>query len=321
MKKIFYFLICICALSCSKNKTVPEPVPDPLPTTERLDLGWTKITNSIPSQVNDVLFTDILNGVICSNEGLFSSTNGGTNWTRISDLTGYFNIASLNNTYLFLGGTLEPKLWKNNSLSPVTLHYSPNLDRPYAGDAFFSSSNICYISSGIYVWKSTDGGNNFDSVYNFNYPTNRENTIYFQNDVKGWIIRNDSLYKTNDGGFTWSFVLSPQNTSFVPGCLQFLDNNKGYVITGKDLYTTDNGGITFSKIYSFNTDASIDMSFVSASTGFVSTGSRIYKTTNGGINWSSVVELTTNSIIEIHFVDANHGWACGSNGFLLRYAL
>ena len=48
-------------------------------------------------------------------------------------------------------------------------------------------------------------------------------------------------------------------------------------------------------------------------------GSYVYKTINGGNTWTKEVVLPNKLIIEVHFRDAQHGWACGTDGVILKF--
>lgn len=50
-------------------------------------------------------------------------------------------------------------------------------------------------------------------------------------------------------------------------------------------------------------------------------GPYIFKTTDSGNTWTKVVAVASSTpyLMELHFTDANHGWACGSNGMILKF--
>ncbi len=102
--------------------------------------------------------------------------------------------------------------------------------------------------------------------------------------------------------------------------MKFISANIGFVAVDNSVYKTTDGGVTFQNVKSFISNSYLDLDFVSATTGYVSADNHIYKTTDGGATWIQIVAAgNPQTIVEIHFTDANHGWACGTNGLLLRF--
>ena len=73
----------------------------------------------------------------------------------------------------------------------------------------FTDADTGYYFSNLYntwewkVWKTIDGGNNWNNVYTFPVQSYFLNSLFINGKV-GWISDFDDLYKTTDGGFSWN---------------------------------------------------------------------------------------------------------------------
>ena len=314
-------LICIIFASCSKGgstDTTPAPTP-PIPDT--LTTGWTKTGNGIPAGagVSDVFFTNPATGYATTTQGIYKSTDGGINWNIFNAVNLPFNIGGLGNRYFFVGGDNRIHYTNDGTDFFSKSYFLADPATPALGfkDCFVASSSIIYACSGRYIYKSLDGGANFDSVYVF--PTSTYNyAIFFTSITNGWLMRSDGLYKTTNAGANWTAVLGIGGVSG-NGSIDFLNATTGLVADGKDVYKTTDGGVNWSPVFSAPVYGYIDVDMITASDIYISATNRIYKSINGGSNFTQVLSSGQNGIEEIHFIDANTGWACGGNGAVYRY--
>ncbi len=61
-----------------------------------------------------------------------------------------------------------------------------------------------------------------------------------------------------------------------------------------------------------------DVAMINGNMSYLSNGNFIWKTSDGGTTWSQILKIKAN-IIEIHFIDDKCGWACTTDGRILRF--
>lgn len=144
--------------------------------------------------------------------------------------------------------------------------------------AFFDR-NEGIICSRRGVYKTVDGGNNWDKVldlYDWNGPKTSFYDIFFLDSLTGWATSKGDLYKTTDGGNNWSKRRISNNNLFRIGF------------------------------------------FGKGDTGLVTEYPNIlYKTYNGGSTWQKDPYYTTkNNFGDIVFNDIHNIWAIGDTGYI-----
>jgi photosystem II stability/assembly factor-like uncharacterized protein len=300
--------------SCSKSDPTPDPTPTPIPIPDTLTTGWSKTGAGIPSnaKIYDVYFTGNTIGFATTDQGIFKSTDGGVNWALFNSVNTAVNIGGLGNRYCFAGSNM--------------IHYTTNgtdfftktISVPSIGfrDCFVASPSVLYACSGRYIYKSTDGGINFDSVYVFPSDGVISSAIFFTSITEGWLMRSDGLYKTTNGGVNWSQVYTA-NSSI--GSIDFLNSNTALVSSDLLFLKTTNGGLNWNSIFTAAVYAGFDVDIISPSEMYIAANNKIYKSVDGGASFTQVLSSAQNAIIEIHFIDSNNGWACGYNGAIYRY--
>lgn len=328
MIRLFPLLaVMVIMYSCSKkNDVVMPPVPPPVAVfPDTLTAGWSKI-NSLPQEnFTDIFFTDNNNGYATGQSGIYKSVNAGIFWNKISNDYNINIAAAGNNRACFVNNLNTVFNTQNGGSTFQSIVYNAPGGTVTFEDCFYSDMNTCYLVSGKYIWKSTNGGILFDTVFNFQSSVPIASLFFLNNNI-GAVMRSEGIYTTGDGGFSWSIGLNLSNAT---GALEFTDAATGFCAVVQnnsgisEIYKTLNGGNTWQSMFqtgSQNGAYSIpDIDFVSATVGYFSHTNRIFKTTNGGATWSQVIGLGNRSVTEIHFTDANHGWASTTDGTILRF--
>ena len=314
-------LICIIFASCSKSGTTPDPTPAPTPPIpDTLTTGWTKAGTGIPAaaSVSDVYFTTAATGYTTTDMGIFKSTDGGINWSIFNAVTTPFNIGALGNRYCFVGNDNRIHYTNDGTDFFSKTYFLADPATPALGfrDCYVASSTIVYACSGRYIYKSLNGGANFDSVYVFPSNSTYNYAIFFTSITNGWLMRSDGLYKTTNGGANWTSVAVLGSGA---GAIDFFNAATGLVSDDMHVYKTTDGGASWSMIFSVPVYGYIDVDMISASEIYLSAANKIYKSVDGGTSFTQVLSSGQNGIVEIHFIDANTGWACGKNGAVYRY--
>ena len=190
-----------------------------------------------------------------------------------------------------------------------------------------------YAAGNSTVFKTTNYGINWSSVYNFTgYIING---IKFANKDTGYFASNYSIAQTRNGGLNWlSYTPSMTSTTFY--CVDIGDANHIYAAghTTMAYPPYQQSGILTVVQSQFSGGSNnlnnlgsypLAVSFVSSLTGYITggtsspgTGSFLSKTTNGGINISSLSSAFPGTPASIYFINVNTGWIAGSNGFIMK---
>jgi photosystem II stability/assembly factor-like uncharacterized protein len=322
MRNLILVLLSILFLaSCKKSDSGNNPDPNPIPIIpDTLSTGWTKATNSPTSSTSDIFFTNSTTGFITTQTGIYKSVDGGVNWTFFNANNNTYNIGGFGAKYCFVGNDNKISYTTNSTdfFSPIYNLANPNTSPLSFRDCHYPSQNIVYATSGRYIYKSNNGGANFDSIYVF-AEGNTSNAIFFVNDLTGWLLRTNGLYKTTDGGINW--ILNSSGTGTGGGTIDFISPNIGIYSANNIVYKTIDGGASWTPIFNNFSNYFIDVDMISANEIYTCGGTKIYKSTDGGTSWNQVLSSGQNGVVEIHFIDSNTGWACGGNGAVYRYKL
>ncbi|MDP2362707.1 MAG: YCF48-related protein, partial [Ignavibacteria bacterium] len=158
----------------------------------------------------------------------------------------------------------------------------------------FTDADTGYYFSTLYdtwewkIWKTIDGGNNWNNVYTFPIQSFFLNSLFINGKV-GWISDFDDLYKTTDGGFSWNVVLNFSNFGYKSYPI-FFNENEGFFITSNTslsvLYKTINGQ-TWDSVTVLNGYVK-SASFINSDIGYIAIDGNLSKTVNGGANWTNI---------------------------------
>jgi photosystem II stability/assembly factor-like uncharacterized protein len=177
------------------------------------------------------------------------TSDGGTNWTRISvtsgdvlysckmsdSLTGYTagtNYYSTNYGSVFK--TTNGGLYFSSISSGVSAVNSIYFINNFTGWAGGNSGFIANTTTGSAPW-----------IPQVSHSAVKINSIYFVNSMTGWIAGNNgTIRKTVNGGANWNFQYCPVGDNLNSIC--FTDSIHGWIGSnnGKILYTDDAGGLT-----------------------------------------------------------------------------
>lgn len=213
--------------------------------------------------------------------GIWKTTNGGTNWTPMSDKWPYLYTSSVavhpTNSNIILAGT---------------------------GDAegFFQ-----HFGNGI--MRTTDGGANWTSVGPLQMANSAIRKIMFDPTNPAIVLAlgsdgtsdNDLVYRSTDSGATWSVVTSGLSANVIDW--NDIDRSTGgtYYIVGTDngstkgyIYKSTNQGASWTTVFhpGSATNKALDIACSKANANNVylldTGGETIWKSTNGGTSWTNI---------------------------------
>ncbi len=131
------------------------------------------------------------------------------------------------------------------------------------------------------VFHTKDGGQNW-SIENLGSHQAELKTVFFINEICGWITASDGLYRTTDRGLDWMKV---SDRGFRKLC--FISENEGWAIGGNGLIskTTDAGYTWVDQLFT-NQDNFFSINFVDNMNGYITASfGKFFHTNNGGITW------------------------------------
>ena len=215
-----------------------------------LTISQVHYTNA-PGVLNEIQFLNANTGFILGKNNItWKTINGGANWSILSGYgIGYHECLYFHNENLGLIGREDYNLgWgvsrtTNGGLN-WDFHSIPSIYY-YILDIFFVNETTGYFTTRNQVFKTTNTGNNWVSVFNFNndfYPIDIYAIQFINNNVGYAAITNGKILKTTDSGNTWKTHNSITNGGFYD--LYFTDVNTGYFVGsgGKIIKTTNGGG-------------------------------------------------------------------------------
>ena len=171
-------------------------------------------TSSFGSSIYGVHFSDSLTGVMAKGGTIFTTNDGGVNWTNSYPQYGYANILEYtsDSTFYLSGG------------------------RTFDGVAYAE------------IHKSTDYGNTWSEL---NLPNelglSQIMTSSFLSNSTGYVITlNKKVFKTEDGGISWNLV---STLDFIARKVLFVNASTAYLIAGNSIYKSIDSGKNWNLSY------------------------------------------------------------------------
>ncbi|MDZ4712738.1 MAG: YCF48-related protein [bacterium] len=173
------------------------------------------------------------------------------------------------------------------------------------------------------IFKTTDGGENWNLVYEQN--TGGIMDIEFINESTGFAIYDYSkILKTTNGGMNWQL----RNLGYDFTSIYFFNDSVGFLtpLNQYKLWKTTNTGVNwFEMNYTFAFISINDIQFINNNIGFVCGRSQagagstyIGKTTNGGMNWTEWTLSSGYEFISLSFISSEVGFVSSLFGTLLK---
>ena len=315
--------ITICCLyslqSCKKSDPAPAPPPLPVIKPDTLTAGWTKQVVAVGSNMSDIFFNTSTNGYACADNGVFKTTDGGTNWVQLNLTNNQWN-----NCFVTADGKASLVTYASNNIFR-TIDGGSSFTNPALGsvplDIFFTDNNNGFSIAVDGLYKSVDAGVSWQRITTTGLSSSSNYaSLSFINNTTGWVVSQAGIFRSLGSLTNWQASFANGGASSNYASVYAVSATVIYVgdFSGQIFKSTD-GGANFNFIKKLEDASFTDIHFLTDQIGYASSGRSIYKTADGGSNWSKVVSLGENFISEIHFTDATHGWACANKGVVLTF--
>lgn len=207
---------------------------------------------------------------------------------------------------------------------------------------FFVSLGTAQGSEAVELFRTTDGGMNWETVSLTSGDTNQstsgslpfpctKNGVSFLNDSTGWASGSCTsgplfFYKSQNTGISWQAQTPPPpqgypqdlfsdcNCSTTKPEFQSAQNGVFMLLIsgttpGAFIYVTNDGGITWNP-YPLPTNSPLAApDFIDQSSGFITDGKFLYFSQDGGQNWNQVAKFPVTKLqSDLNFVNAKQGW-------------
>ncbi|MCB0725567.1 MAG: T9SS type A sorting domain-containing protein [Ignavibacteriae bacterium] len=289
-------------------------------------LNWSVISTDIyPNGLSSraIQFLDTDNGFLLSRYSLFTTSNGGINWSPPRSVNSIIEVRDLHffnkDTGLVCGGDV---LFPGASLIRTTnggINWTVIITSlGLVNNMQFINSDTGFAFHDYLTYLTTDRGLTWDTLGN---PDSLVGGYGHFFDYSTGYVMGKSLYFTTNSGANWT---EKEYSIFHPLEMHFDNVNTGYITGSNNIISTSNGGLNWSNISgpTGNGTAStrlLSACFIDQNTGFVVgwTGA-LLKTTNSGENWNNVNTLTStiyNHIADVDFINSSTGYCVRGNSW------
>jgi photosystem II stability/assembly factor-like uncharacterized protein len=300
---------------------------------------WLRQQTPTLANLNQIVFTDSLNGWAAGDSGVIIYTsNGGLNWSRLNSEVNY-EIYWLHFVNRRFGWAIANDF--------VSLPFSTILKTTNGGinwtKSFFADSNIRLITiyfldslngwtagSGQFVYQSIDGGANWiarnrDTAFFSGFPIRcfAFYSPFFGLAGGGLFDYGGIIWRTTDAGLLWNTLQIGPEPVFD---LLFVDSlniigTGGDLEFGPSIIRSTDAGITWEYFWLglFGVGKAVarrDSSEIWIPLSF--SGKWAYSF-NAMAQWDTLSSPNDSALNDAMFVDPNHGWACGANGMVAKY--
>ncbi len=255
--------------------------------------------------------------------GIYRSTDGGEDWTKVLSET-VNDVQFLTANVALATAVLERQIYRSTDAGLTWVPFTPPFDEdgPLNDLERLTATQVVGTSSDGDVWVSVDGGAHWEKKLEPLGDLPYDWNVQFSDALNGAVTGpHGILYATSDGGETWELLTNGIGMRIED--IEMYDDSFGYGIgtNGYIVRTQDSGhqwdlqrvkvtGKTFQRDEDLRCIDTVDAK-VAVVAG---AGGTVFRTLDGGNEWESIgyPELPDEfSIEDIHFLNANEGWVVG----------
>jgi photosystem II stability/assembly factor-like uncharacterized protein len=284
-----------------------------------------KNTGNAEGPYSSVAFADSLTGWIIGGEtgnSIYETTNGGNNWTAISDSTKnssdqLYKIRFADNNNGWIVGqngiiyttTDAGNDWISQRKDDIHNFFSIYFLDQNTGWASGDSGTILYTTNGGDNWVKKYTNNNL-SLFSI-WAADSQNVVAVGHATVDLYSLSAVIVLTNDGGQSWKSILI--DTTDVLNSVCFSSSLTGWAVGGDKLKTSD-GGITWQSQNNIPGGGCEHVQFINTNTGWIALfDSTLYKTSDGGNTWVQQTINSNLSTLSFYFLNTNLGWVVGDS--------
>ncbi|MEA1987499.1 MAG: YCF48-related protein, partial [Candidatus Marinimicrobia bacterium] len=241
--------------------------------------SWTEVTSGTTKHLNEMYFLDANNGwAVSDDRNVIKTTNGGSSWSLVSDAGSIYDY----------------------------------------NDVYFTDVNTGYaiINNGVY--KTTDGGVNWDSKY-YQYDYSLTTLDQISGSEAYSFTWGGHLLKTTDGWET-NTVINSQACEII-NAVDFVDIHNGIAVDGGgNIMRTTDAGENWELIDS-DCSSLKDVDYLN-STDVIAVGSSgtVLKSTNSGVSWTeiSTADIQSKTLYGFDAPTSSVFYAVGYDGLIVK---
>jgi len=320
--------------------------------------------NVYPDYFSSISFVDSNNGYVAGYGNSFGTyvyktTDCGDNWNTLN-LPGYTNSATsisftnVNTGYLVAAPMDYATVMKTTDAGQSWKTDLIDCNLYLRSIATVDSEVGLSVGSTNEMVRTSNSGTNW--LYSGYVGTGDINSVYFRNQLTGFVVGNgiamttnggdpwlspvqcynklfysisfgsnlvgyavgdsNTILKTTDGGFTWSVQTSPATYQYLQ-YVYFINQDTGFVLaTGEQLFSTTNGGAQWN-MQNLGHDLKA-MCLTDANTGYIIGNLNVLKTTDGGHNWNTLNPGTQAYWRSISFPTSTIGYITGNGNIIAK---
>lgn len=275
----------------------------------------------------DVEFVDATHGWVLSQNksgsrhGMVLHTNdSGDSWHQqlFNESQRFEQIAVIDSETLWvtcIGGLYHTEnsglIWNKTSVG--------DSDEFFYGIHFFNRTHG-WTASHMNMYKTIDGGQNWEPVDSWTFDDDWGRMIHFVNELEGWVLGFLGIYHTVDGGDTWVKEVNRGGWT-----MSFVSETEAWVIADNWLAQMTDGETWIEKplprtsLLPSRPPYFSDIMFLDVNNGWiVGDETEVAYTPNGGRDWFSQSFPHDNRVSAVDFINVTHGWAVGRDGYIYR---
>ena len=286
------------------------------------------ITSPTTQNLKSVYFlnadTGFIGGGSSTSCAIFRTYNGGNTWTALtaptSNAISKIHFLTKDSGYIFTSNSQLYKTTDGGNTWMYIRNFSANV-------MFFLNSSVGYLRGSNYVYRTLNGGLNWDSISlaPTGSPTLNWYEIHFVTQTTGFTSNmTGSIWKTTNLGASWSllYTFPGPPSSFQAYGFKMYDANLGIAAydtyPNVSLWRTTNGGATWNNLFFINPisgSSSLKILFTSKKKVFIFSAGDAYMSNDTGNTWTVVNGLGGS---DLFMVNDSVGYAVANNGYIYK---